>query len=283
MRTGVRRARPFSTTYSAQPPVLPAPPSVAAVRKRALAGTCTAFSSWRVMNSVSTRQASPRAAQSARGLVSSRMTRVRCSCTPRAETLVKPPGSTRVTRACSAPSPPQRSTRAVMPGARRTASVDRTSASISSWAVSPTSIRLWPAATGVALCRLRRSTTPLTGESTGWGARAPLSPAAPSWASVARAAATRAMAACSSAWAAASSAAARVAAAWAWSSASCEAAWPAARARARLRLACASWWAARAAAMRWLAAACWLWPLFTSASAWARLRSSSKVLAAGAM
>ena len=208
------------------------------------------------------------------------MTRVRCSSTPRAETLVKPPGSMRVTMASSTPSPPQRSTRAFWPAASRTASVDSTSTSISSCAGSPTSSRGWPIATAVLLSTGRLSTKPATGAVTG---RTLPRPAWPSCASEACATCRRRAAICSSARAVDSSAPAVATWARAWSS--CDAVtMPCSRSCCSRRSSpCATASVVVTAATRWRAALRALWPVLTSASAWLRERGSNRALPVGSI
>ena len=215
---------------------------------------------------------------------------MRCSSTPSADTLVKPPGSTRRTCACSVPAPPQCNSRTGVPGRNCTASADSTSASISSWAVSPISISACPTVTGVALSSVRLSTTPVTGATTATGcllvARGAVSATpALSWPAArpgsschraARASSTRCRAACASACAADSSAAVRAACAWACSSASCDITRPSCSRMARCRLLRARPLAAWAACTRCRAARCWLRAAASSASARRRLRPSSR-------
>ena len=199
--------------------------------------------------------------------------------------MVKPPGSTRATLACSAPSPPQREMRAGMPAAKRTASPESTSTSISSWLGSPTSIKVCPMATGMLLSIGRLRMRPAAGAVTDNTLPVLSVPAAarPSSCNKARAAVRRALAACSSARATPHSA---CAASWrvrAWSSSCFEMAPLGCSDWARCQSACARRWLAWAALLRLRAASSWAWALRTSACAWLRARGSSKELAAASI
>ncbi len=136
-------------------------------RNRALVGTFTALGASHTTMRTSTRKASPSRFHASAAVSKSISTFTRCSSTPRADTLVKPEGSTRRTVAASVSAPPQPSTSTRMPGFTRTASVESRSETISMWRGSPISTSGSPAGTTLSLSRRRRSTTPSTGASTG--------------------------------------------------------------------------------------------------------------------
>ena len=169
--------------------------------------------------------------------------------------------------------------RARVPGARRTASAERMSASISSCAGSPISIRSSPAAMGVRLWCWRLVMTPAMGAVTATAA----APASLWLASRARADWTRAAAIFSSAWAAARLALVLSRWARAWSSCSRLAAWALTSGTRRW---CSFWarvCALLAAAMCWRAASSAASAPRRSASACSRLRASSGLALAGSI